>query len=153
MSIIWRGEYAPVSINRQISFTNENRSGSGTMLLVALSFRYAGRTTLSVSDANPKWLIGKGLKKTFLYGLERCNPAKPLVLVESFWGPPFFHEKGLQAASLMGSELTESQERCLDPFPVITLALDDDPHGIEKAGRIREQLKGKHRVLKARLAE
>ena len=32
---------------------------------------YAGRTTLPISDANPKWLFGKGLKKSFLYGLER----------------------------------------------------------------------------------
>ena len=114
---------------------------------------YAGRTTLPVSDLNPKWLIGKGLKKTFLYALERCDPAKPLVLVESFWGPPFFHEKGLQAASLMGAELTDLQEQCLDPFPVITVALDDDPLGIEKAAEIRERLKRKHKVLKARLVE
>jgi hypothetical protein len=114
---------------------------------------YAGRTTLPVSDTNAKWLIGKGLKKTFLYGLERCNPAIPLILVESFWGPPFFYEKGLQAASLMGSELTEAQGRCLDPFPVITVALDDDPTGIEKAAHICERLKGKHRVLKARLVK
>jgi DNA primase len=112
---------------------------------------YAGRTTLPVSNTNAKWLIGKGLKKTFLYGLERCNPAKPVLLVESFWGPPFFYEKGLQAASLMGSELGEAQECCLDPFHVITVALDDDPPGIENAARIRERLKGKHRVLKARL--
>jgi DNA primase len=114
---------------------------------------YAGRTILPISDANQKWLIGKGLKKTFLYGLEQCDLAKPLILVESFWGPPFFYEKGLQAASLMGSELTESQERLLDPFPVITIALDDDPPGIEKAARIRERLKGKHKVSKARLIE
>jgi DNA primase len=114
---------------------------------------YAGRTTLPVSDTNVKWLVGKGLKKTFLYGLERCDPAKPLILVESFWGPPFFYEKGLQAASLMGSELTESQEQCLDPFPVITVALDDDSTGIEKAALICGRLKGKHRVLKARLVE
>jgi hypothetical protein len=113
---------------------------------------YAGRTTLPVSDTNAKWLIGKGLKKTFLYGLERCDPAKPLILVESFWGPPFFYEKGLQA-SLMGSELTEAQQRCLYPFPVITIALDDDPTGIEKAACIRERLKGDHKVLKARLVE
>jgi CHC2 zinc finger/Toprim-like len=114
---------------------------------------YAGRTTLPVSDENPKWMIGKGLKKTFLYGLERCDPAKPLILVESFWGPPFFYEKGLQAASLMGAELTERQERCLDSFPVIIVALDNDALGIEKAARIRERLKGNHRVLKARLVE
>ncbi len=114
---------------------------------------YAGRTTLPVSETNAKWLIGKGLKKTFLYGLERCDPTKPLILVESFWGPPFFCEKGLQAASLMGVELTEAQERGLEPFSVITVALDDDPPGIEKANRIRERLKEKHRVLKARLID
>ena len=114
---------------------------------------YAGRTTLPISETNMKWLIGKGLKKTFLYGLERCDPAKPLILVESFWGPPFFYEKGSQAAALMGAELTDSQERCLEPFPVIVVALDDDPPGIEKAARIRERLRGKHRVMKARLVE
>jgi len=48
---------------------------------------YAGRTPLPVSDANPKWLFGKGLRKTFLYALERCDPAKPIILCESLWGP------------------------------------------------------------------
>lgn len=114
---------------------------------------YAGRTILPVSDTNAKWLIGKGVKKTFLYGLERCDSAKPVILVESFWGPPFFREKGAQAAAIMGTELTEAQERCLDPFPVVTVALDDDPPGIEKAARIRERLKGKHKILKARLVD
>src|ERR1035438_7756862 len=114
---------------------------------------YAGRTTLPVSDANPKWLFGKGLRKTFLYGLERCDPAKPLILCESLWAPLWFYEHGLQAAALMGSEMTEEQERCLDPYSVITVALDNDATGIEKATRISERLKTKHRVLKARLVE
>jgi DNA primase len=114
---------------------------------------YAGRTTLPVSDANPKWLFGKGLRKTFLYGLDRCDPAKSLILCESLWAPLWFHEHGLQAASLMGSEMTEEQERCLDPYPVITVALDNDAAGIEKAARICGRLKAKHRVLKARLVE
>jgi DNA primase len=108
---------------------------------------------LPVSDANPKWLFGKGLRKTFLYGLERCDPAKPLILCESLWAPLWFHEHGLQAASLMGSEMTEEQERCLDPYPTITVALDNDAAGIEKAARVGERLKTKHRVLKARLVE
>jgi len=114
---------------------------------------YAGRTTLPVSDSNPKWLFGKGLKKTFLYGLDRCDSAKPLILCESLWAPLWFHEHGLQAASLMGSEMTEEQERCLDPHPVITVALDNDAAGMEKAARICKRLKEKHRVLKARLVE
>jgi DNA primase len=114
---------------------------------------YAGRTTLPVSDTNPKWFFGKGLKKAFLYGLERCDTAKPLILCESLWGPLWFYEHGLQAASLMGSEMTEEQERCLDPYPTITVALDNDAAGIEKAVRICERLKAKHRVSKARLVE
>jgi len=114
---------------------------------------YAGRTTLPVSDANPKWLFGKGLRKTFLYGLDRCDPAKPLIVCESLWAPLWFHEHGLQAASLMGAEMTEEQERCLDPYPVITVALDSDAAGLEKAVRICGRLKRKHRVLKARLVE
>jgi DNA primase len=114
---------------------------------------YAGRTTLSPSDANPKWLFGKGLKKTFLYGLERCDPAKPLILCESLWAPLWFHEHGLLAACLMGSEMTEEQERCLDPYPMITVALDNDAAGMEKAARICGRLKRNHRVLKARLIE
>jgi len=114
---------------------------------------YAGRTTLPVSDANPKWLFGKGLRKTFLYGLDRCDLAKPLILCESLWAPLWFHEHGLQAASIMGSEMTEEQERCLDLYPTITVALDNDAAGIEKAARICGRLKRNHRVLKARLIE
>lgn len=114
---------------------------------------YAGRTTLPVSDDNPKWLFGKGLRKTFIYGLDRCDPTKPLILCESLWGPLWFHEHGLHAASLMGSEMTEEQERCLDPYPVITVALDNDAVGVEKAARICGRLREKHRVLKARLIE
>jgi len=114
---------------------------------------YAGRTTLPVSDTNPKWLFGKGLKKTFLYGLDRCDPAKPLILCESLWAPLWFYERGLQAASLMGSEMTGEQERCLDPYPVITVALDNDAAGMQKATRICGRLKPQHRVSKARLIE
>ena len=114
---------------------------------------YAGRTTLQVSPDNPKWLIGKGIKKTFVYNLERCDPAKPLILVESLWGPPFFHEKGLQAAALMGLDLSSEQELSLDPFRVITHALDNDRFGIEQSVRIRTRLKVKHKVVNARLIE
>jgi DNA primase len=104
-----------------------------------------------VSDTNPKWLFGKGLRKTFLYGLERCDRTKPLILCESLWGPLFFHEHGLHAASLMGSEMTEEQERCLDPYPTITVALDNDAAGIRKAERICERLRARHRISRARL--
>jgi len=126
-----------------------NADGTTQCMLVG----YAGRTILEVSDDNPKWLFGKGLKRTFLYGLERCDPSKPLVLCESLWGPLWFREHGVQAAALMGSEMTAEQERCLQPFPMITVALDNDAAGMEKAARISERLKANHRVMKARLVE
>ena len=112
---------------------------------------YGGRTTLPPSDVNPKWLFGKGLRKTFLYGLEQCDPALRLILCESLWGPLWFCEHGAQAAALMGSEMSAEQERSLSSFPVITVALDNDPPGVEKAAGIIERLKSKHHVLKARL--
>lgn len=124
-----------------------NNDGTHQLMLVG----YAGRTTLEVSDTNPKWLFGKGFRKTFPYGLERCDPAKPLILCESLWAPLWFHEHGMQAASLMGSEMTEEQERCLDPYPVITVALDNDAAGMEKGARIAARLRVNHRILKARL--
>jgi hypothetical protein len=53
----------------------------------------------------------------------------------------------------MGSEMTEEQKRCLDPYPTITVAFDNDATGMEKAARICGRLKVKHRILKARLVE
>ncbi|MGD0499077.1 MAG: CHC2 zinc finger domain-containing protein [Bryobacteraceae bacterium] len=126
-----------------------NGDGTAQVMLVG----YAGRTTLDVTPENPKWKLPAGLRKSFLYGMERCDPAKPLILCESLWGPLWFREHGLQAASLMGTEMTKEQERCLDPYPTITVAFDNDAAGIEKAALISERLKAKHRVLKARLIE
>ena len=45
----------------------------------------------------------------------------------------------------------DEQERCLRPYPVITVALDNDAVGTEKSVRICERLKKNHRVSKARL--
>jgi hypothetical protein len=53
----------------------------------------------------------------------------------------------------MGSEMTEEQERCLAPYPTITVAFDNDAAGVEKSAAICERLKAKHRILKARLVE
>ena len=114
---------------------------------------YAGRTTLPISDNNPKWLFGKGLRKSLLYGLDRCDPSKLLILCESLWAPLWFHERGFQAASLMGSEMTAEQEMSMGPFSLITVALDNDEAGIKKASDICRRLKEKHHVIRARLVE
>ena len=52
----------------------------------------------------------------------------------------------------MGSEMTVEQERCLDPYPLITVALDNDAARNRKGLRhLRESQKRNHRVSKARL--
>ncbi len=112
---------------------------------------YAGRATLE--NQEPKWLLGKGLVKSFLYGLERCDPAKPLVIVESPWGVLWLYQNGCQAAALLGSEMTDAQEKCLEPFGMITVALDDDAVGNGKAAPILERLRRNHKVRKARIVE
>jgi DNA primase len=111
---------------------------------------YCGRAT---NGQEPKWLMPKGLVKSFLYGLERCDPAKLLILTEGFWAPLFFFQRGAQAASLMGKSLTEAQEKCLEPFATICVAMDNDIPGHEAAEKICARLKGTHKVMKASLME
>jgi hypothetical protein len=112
---------------------------------------YAGRATRP--DQEPKWLLAKGVVKDFVYCLERCDPKLPLVLGESFWLPAFMHEKGAQAAALMHCEITDGQERCLQPFDVIQLALDADAKGREAAEKIASRLRRNHTVKVAFLRE
>jgi DNA primase len=107
---------------------------------------YAGR---AVNGDEPKWKLPAGLHKSFVYGLERCDPTKPLVLGESFWLPLFLHEKGMQAASLMGCEMTAEQEAALAPFNTIVVALDNDAAGNEKSLPLVERLRKNHKVLKS----
>ncbi len=114
---------------------------------------YAGRTVLPVSDDNPKWKIGKGIRKSFLFGLERCDPKKPVIVAESCWAPLWFSERGQQAAALMGYDLTEEQEKSLKPFDTVILALDNDDKAKEKMAKIVDRLQGKHRVIRALLKE
>jgi DNA primase len=114
---------------------------------------YAGRTVLPVTDDNPKWKIGKGVYKTFLYGLERCDVTKPVIVTESCWAPLWFAERGQQAAALMGYDLTEEQESRLEPFETVILALDNDQKGKEKMAKIIDHLHIKHKVVRASLKE
>jgi len=114
---------------------------------------YAGRTVLPVTGENPKWKIGKGIHKTFLYGLERCDSKKPVIVAESCWAPLWFSERGHHAAALMGYDLTEGQEIRLEPFETVILALDNDEKAKEKMAKIIDRLQGKHKVIRALLKE
>lgn len=112
----------------------------------AVLIGYAGR---ACDDTPPKWKLPAGLIKDFLYGLERCNCFKPLIVVESCWAVLWLTQQGHQAAALLGSEMTAEQEACLAPFSVIQLALDDDEAGHAKAEPIAERLRRNHKVIKA----
>jgi DNA primase len=114
---------------------------------------YAGRTILPVSDENPKWKIPAGLQRTFVYGLEKCDPAKPLILCESPWGCLWLFQHGRQAAALVACSMTSEQEKRLEPFKVIQLAFDNDQSGRDATAKIVERLRGKHTVLKSYLKE
>ena len=112
---------------------------------------YAGRTTLDISESNPKWRLPAGLHRTFLFGLERCDPSKCLTLVESNWAVLWLFQHGVQSAALMGSSMTPEQEKLLDPYAEIRVCMDNDDAGKAAAVKIAERLKPKHRVFKAYL--
>ncbi len=117
---------------------------------------YAGRLvdTGDPKQAHePKWKLPLGLQRTFLYGLERCDPLKPLILCESCWGVLYFFQHGFQACAMLGSSLTDAQEKLLDPFAVIHLAMDNDEAGRAASIKIAERLKAKHKVFRAYLVE
>ena len=112
---------------------------------------YLGRATRV--DQAPVWKFG-AQHKSFLFGLERCEPAHPVIITESCWAVLFFFERGQQAASMMGSDLTAEQETQLVPFEVVILGLDNDEKGKEAAAKIHDRLErnGK-KVIRALLRE
>jgi DNA primase len=111
---------------------------------------YAGR---SVNGEEPKWKMPQGIVRTFLYGLERCDPSKPLTITESCWGVLHLFQHHIQAVALIGVSLTETQEKLLEPFAEIRIALDNDSAGHEAAAKLTERLRKNHKVTKAFLSE
>jgi hypothetical protein len=112
---------------------------------------YVGRATLA--GQQPKWLPQEGLQSTFLFGLERCDPAKPLELVKSPWAVLWLWQKGVKAAALMAGEMTENQERSLASFGTIRVAIESDGVETAKAAPIMERLRRTHRVVRSRSLE
>lgn len=111
---------------------------------------YLGRATLEGQE--PRWKFG-AKQKSFLFGLERCDPSKPLILTESCWAALYYFERGHQCASMMGSALTEAQEQRLVPFDTIILAMDADEKGKAAGEEIRRRLRKNHKVIVARLKQ
>jgi len=107
---------------------------------------YIGR---SVDDSEPKWKIPAGLVRSFVFGIERCDPAKELILCESMWAVLWFHQCGLQAAALVACTMTEEQEKRLAPFNAIVLAMDNDAAGRDACQKLYDRLKPGRKVRKA----
>lgn len=114
---------------------------------------YIGRTCGEVTESNPKWKMPTGFVKSMLYGLDRCDPSKPLVVIESPWAVLWLYQKNVQAAALMGCEMTPAQEQTLAPFRTLQLALDNDRAGHEATDKLAKGLQAKHTVLKAYFRE
>lgn len=114
---------------------------------------YIGRTVLPVTPENPKWKMGKGVVKTMLFGLERCDPAQLLILTESPWATLWLRQRGIQGASLLGKDLTEGQEEAIAPFRMLSLALDNDDAGREATEKLLARLRVQHAVKRSAFRE
>jgi DNA primase len=105
---------------------------------------YAGR---SIDGTEPKYKFPAGFKKSdVLFNLHRVRlPGRdPVIVVEGFFDCIKLHQAGFPAVALMGSSLSEAQEKLLCPFfPHIVLFLDGDPAGREASGAIAARLVSK----------
>jgi hypothetical protein len=114
---------------------------------------YGGRTVLPVTPENPKWKVGKGVVKTMCFGVEHCDPAQPLVLCESPWEVLLASQLRRHAAALMGTAMSEEQERQLDPFGTIWVMMDDDDAGRAASEVICERLARRHKIIRSFLKD
>lgn len=114
---------------------------------------YAGRTILPVTPENPKWRLGKGLRRTFLYGIERCDPKSPLVVCESPWEAILGHQMGKQTVSLIGCSMTAEQEKRVEPYGTLWIMMDDDKAGHEASELICARLRKSHRIIRSFLKD
>ena len=140
----YRSKQGTASMDDRIIFPlHENQSLVG----------YIGRTCLDISESNPKWKMGKGVVKSMLFGLDRCATDQVVVLVESPWAVLWLRERGMQAAALLGKELTEGQEKAIAPFRMLSLGLDNDDAGREATEKLLHRLRANHAVRRSYFRE
>jgi hypothetical protein len=111
---------------------------------------YIGRATLEGQE--PKWKMGVR-HRTMLFGLERCDLAKVLIVCESPWSVLWFFQGGHQCAALLGTSMTEEQERRLELYGTIILGMDNDEAGKEASQKLAERLMKHHKVIRSFLKE
>lgn len=153
-----RGISVETALSYEAGYYEDKRQGTASMhqrIIFPLHEEgqlvgYIGRAT--VEGQEPKWKMGAKVK-SMLFGLERCDPSQLVVLVESAFGVLWLGQRGIQAASLLGSELTEGQQTALAPFRMVNLALDNDEAGREATEKIAERLKANHAVKRSYFRE
>lgn len=113
---------------------------------------YAGR---SIDNTEPRYKLPEGFHKSHvLFNLHRVRwdpNGRRVIIVEGFFGCVRLIEAGfVNTVALMGTSLSEHQERLLEPFSEIVLMLDDDEAGRKATAELLPRLTRQHFV---RLAE
>jgi DNA primase len=124
------------SMHGRIVIPIHNRAGE----LVA----YAGR---SIDESEPKYKLPAGFHKALeIFNLHRVlveNPEqrKPVIVVEGVFGALKIHQAGYsRVVALMGSSLSDAQERMLAGFSHVVLIFDGDEAGREATRQIAARL-------------
>ena len=111
---------------------------------------YAGRRLVpDLARLYGKWKLPAGLPKAeILFGFHRLPTTldTAIFLVEGPWSVMRLHQLGIPSVALLGSSLSQTQHRLLDPFPRLVLLLDGDSTGRSAARRINLSLRHTHDV-------
>lgn len=104
---------------------------------------YAGRST---DDSEPRYRLPEGFKKSLaLFNLHRLGDlADTVIVVEGFFGTMWLRQCGFpNVVGLMGSLLSDEQEKVLAEFKRVILILDGDAAGREATRQVGGRLMGK----------
>jgi DNA primase len=113
----------------------------------AVCVAYAGR---AIGGEEPRYKLPPGFHKAWvLYNLHRVK-GDAVTVVEGFISAMKVTEAGFPCVALMGSTMSEEQEKLLRTFKYLTLMLDPDDAGRAGTKDILPRLAAKHYVRIAR---
>lgn len=122
--------------------------------LVAYAGRWPGDET--PDDGGEKYKLPPGFKKSaVLFNLHRVKGSEHLVVVEGFFSVLRLQELGIPAVALMGTALSEHQEKLLQESGVksITLMLDGNKAGREAVEKVLPRFAKHFSVMVAELPD
>jgi DNA primase len=104
---------------------------------------YAGR---AIDNSEPKYKLPVGFHKGLVLFNRHAIKGDTVTVVEGFFGALKVAEAGFPVVALMGSTLSDAQERLLRCFKYITLLLDPDAAGAAGITEILPRLSKSHYV-------